>query len=321
MDPLGDIIALLRPHTAVSKPITGRGGWGVRYAAYGLPGYATVLLGQCWLRLDGKEPVRLGQGDFVLLPSTPSFALFSDADAELIDREPTDTEVRHGEQEGEPDFRMLGGAFRIEPVNVPLLLPLLPDIIHIRASEGGTGRLGRIIGLITEECASDAPGRGMILRRLLEVMLVECLRWNGVSGGTMPAGLLRGMRDPVLAKVLRAMHANVRDGWTVAQCAKLAGMSRSAFAARFGEVLGCGPIEYLSRWRMALAQDALSRGARSLDRLAADIGYESASAFSTAFRRRIGCSPGTFARARRHLEGPAVSRKISVAPESPPVYS
>ena len=139
----------------------------------------------------------------------------------------------------------------------------------------------------------------MILQRLLEVMLVEFLRWRGIGDDALPAGLLRGMRDPALARVLRAVHADVRAGWTVAELARLAGMSRSAFAARFGETLGCAPIEYLSRWRMALAQDALSRGGKSLDRLADEIGYESASAFSTAFRRRIGCAPGTFARSRR----------------------
>jgi AraC-like DNA-binding protein len=95
------------------------------------------------------------------------------------------------------------------------------------------------------------------------------------------------------------MHAGVGSGWTVAGLAKRAGMSRSAFAARFSETLGCAPMEYLSRWRMTLAQDALSRGGKPLDRLAEEIGYESASAFSTAFRRRIGCSPGAFARASR----------------------
>ena len=77
MDPLSDIIALLRPHAAVSKPITGRGSWGVRYSAYGLPGFAIVLSGQCWLGIDGTTPVQLDRGDFVLLPSTPAFALFS----------------------------------------------------------------------------------------------------------------------------------------------------------------------------------------------------------------------------------------------------
>ena len=76
------------------------------------------------------------------------------------------------------------------------------------------------------------------------------------------------MQDPALARVLRAMHADVRAGWTVAGLAQLAGMSRSAFSARFSRTLGCAPMEYLLRWRMTLAQDALSRGGRSLDRLA-----------------------------------------------------
>ena len=303
MDPLSDLIALLRPHAAVSKPITGRGKWGVRYSAYGLPGFAIVLSGQCWLGIERNEPVQLDRGDFVLLPSTPAFALFSQPGADCVHRDPTDSGVRHGEQEGEPDFEMLGGAFQIEMVNAPLLIALLPGMIHIRSSDGGTGRLRRIIDLIAEECGSDHPGKEMILQRLLEVMLVESVRWRSLGEGALPAGLLSGMRDPVLARVLRAVHSNVRAGWTVAELAKLAGMSRSAFAARFGETLGCAPIEYLSRWRMALAQDALSKGGKSLERLADEIGYESASAFSTAFRRRVGCSPGAFARSRRAPTG------------------
>lgn len=299
MDPLSDVIALLRPHAAVSKPITGRGDWGVRYAAYRQPGFALVLEGRCWLRIEGAEAVPLEHGDFVLLPSTPAFALFSRPGVRCRPVEPSDTAVRHGEPDGEPDVRMLGGAFRIETVNAPLLLPLLPRMIHLRQAEGDSAGLARVLGLLLEECEADRPGREMILERLLEVLLVECLRWRGLGGDTLPAGLLAGMRDPALAPVLRAMHAEVRAGWTVAGLAKLAGMSRSAFAARFGEVLGCAPIEYLLRWRMALAQDALSRGGTPLGRLAEEIGYESASAFSTAFRRRVGSSPGAFARARR----------------------
>ncbi len=299
MDPLSDLIALLRPHAAVSKPISARGTWGVRYAAYGMPGFAIVLAGRCWLAVEGAEPVRLERGDFVLLPSTPAFTLSSAPGAECVDREPSHSAVRHGDPDGAPDFEMLGGAFQIEPVNAPLLLALLPGTIHIRAAEGDTDRLGGVIDLIMAECAGDRPGRDMVLERLLEVMLIECLRWRGIGGEALPAGLLAGMRDPALARALRAIHADVRAGWTVAGLAGLAGMSRSAFAVRFAETLGCAPIEYVARWRMALAQDALSRGGRSLDRLADEIGYESASAFSTAFRRRVGCSPGRFARSYR----------------------
>jgi len=296
MDPLSDVIALLRPSTAVAKPITGRGRWGIRYSAHHAPGFTIIVEGECWLSLDGAKPVRLARGDFLLLPSTPAFTLSSHPGIECDPRDPFDAPVRHGEQDGDPDFVALGGSFRLEPANAPLLLALLPPVIHVPAAEGRTDRLGRVVALIMEECAGDEPGKEMLLQRLLEVLLVEALRWQGIGNDADRADLLRGMRDPVLARVLRAMHANVRAQWTVAGLASIAGMSRSAFAARFTGVLGCGPIEYLARWRMALAKDALIRGAKTLDRIAEEIGYESASAFSTAFRKRAGCPPGRFAR-------------------------
>jgi len=299
MDPLGDIIALLRPHAVLSKPITGRGEWGVRYAAHGLPGFSIVLAGHGWLTLDGEEPVLLERGDFVLLPSPPAFTLSSHLAAKCIPGQPSQTATRHGDLEGEPEFEMLGGSFRLESVNAPLLVALLPKMVHARASAGDTGRLSRIIDLIMDECADDRPGRELALEQLLGVMLVECLRWSSVNADALPRGVLSGLRDSVVAKVLHAIHADVRRGWTVAELANIAGMSRSAFAAYFVKVLGCAPMEYVTRWRMTLAQDALSQGEKSLDNIALEIGYESASAFSTAFRRRFDCSPGAFARARR----------------------
>lgn len=295
-DPFDDIVTLLRPRAVFSKPITGRGAWGVRYAAYGAPGFAVVLAGRCWLAVDGGEGVPLEQGDFVLFPSAPAFAMFSHPGVACVPGVPSRDGIRHGDPDGPPDFQMLGGSFDIEPANAALLLALLPGMIHMRAGAGGTTRLVRIVALVMDECDADRPGRATMLARLLEVMLVEALR---STPGSLPAGLLAGMRDPALAEVLRAMHADVAAGWTVAGLAGLAGMSRSAFAARFSATLGQAPMEYLARWRMTLAQDALSRGGKSLDRLAEEIGYDSASAFSTAFRRRVGCAPGAFARARR----------------------
>lgn len=306
MDPVTDIIALLRPHAVFSKPITGRGEWGVRYPAYKEPGFAIVLRGQCWLSVDGQAPIRQERGDFVLFPASPAFTLRSHPEAECVPGVPALGGVRHGEPAGEPDFEMLGGAFRLDPVNAPLVLALLPEIVHIRGRDGETRRLAQLIGLIMEECAADWPARDMVLQRLLDAMLVECLRRPGMSHGAPPTGLLAGMQDPALARVLSALHADVGGGWTVAEMAKLAGMSRSAFSARFSQVLGCAPMEYLLRWRMTLAQDQLSRGGKPLERLAEEIGYDSASAFSTAFRRRLGISPGAFARARRGM-GEAVS--------------
>ncbi len=296
MDPLSDIIALLRPSAAVSKPISGKGAWGVRYAAHDAPGFTIILAGEAWLTFDGEEPLRLAPGDFLLLPTTPAFSLGSEPGIRCTPVEPRADAVRHGEQEGKPDFVALGGSFAFERVNAPLLLSLLPGRIHVPASVGKATRFGRLIALLAEECAADDPGKDLFLQRMLEALLIEALRRESVGGGGAVAGLLSGMRDPALARALQAIHADVRAGWTVAGLAGISGMSRSAFSARFGEVIGCAPIEYLARWRMALAKDALAQGTKSLDRIADEIGYESASAFSTAFRKRLGCPPGRFAR-------------------------
>lgn len=296
MDPLSDIITLLRPSAAIAKPITARGRWGVRYGAHDAPGFTIILAGEAWVAFDGDAPLRLAQGDFLLIPTTPAFSLSSEPGIAGILQEPGSEPVRHGEPDGDPDFVALGGSFAVERVNAPLLLALLPGLIHIPASEGRADRLGRLIALISEECTASHPGKDMIVQRLLEVLLVEALRWQGIGTEAVSAGLLAGLRDPALARTLRAMHADVSAKWTVAKLAGIAGMSRSAFSAQFGLTVGCAPIDYLARWRMAIAKDSLIRGGKSLDRIAGDIGYDSPSAFSTAFRRHLGCPPGSFAR-------------------------
>jgi AraC-like DNA-binding protein len=304
MDALSDIITLLRPRAAIAKPISGRGQWGVRYRSYNEPGFTVVLTGEAWVTLGDREPLRIAEGDFLLLPTTPAFSLCSKPGVSCIPAEPRAEAARHGEQEGQPDFAALGGSFSIETVNAPLLLALLPDHIHISASAGHATRFGRLIELLSEECVADYPGKEMIIQRLLETLLVEALRWDTIGDNTASAGLLNGLRDPAVARVLRSIHEDVRKRWTVADLAGIAGMSRSAFAARFHEIVGCAPIEYLARWRIAIAKDALLSGAMSLDRIADEIGYESASAFSTAFSKRLGCSPGRFAKGYFTGDGP-----------------
>lgn len=268
----------------------------MRYSAHDAPGFTIILKGECWVSFEESQPIRLEAGDFLLLPSTPAFTLSSHPGVGCKFRDPTDQAVRHGEQDGEASFESIGGSFRIEQINAPLVLALLPRFVHLSATEGRSARLGTVVQLIRDECASQEPARDMILQRMIEILFVEALRWRGPIESADRAGLLHAMRDQSLARVLSAIHADVRAHWTVASLARVAGQSRSAFAARFNEVLGCGPIEYLARWRMALAKDSLVRGAKTLDRIADEIGYESASAFSTAFRKRLGCPPGQYAR-------------------------
>ncbi len=295
MDPLTDIVGLLRPHAAFSKPITGRGNWGVRYDAQAKPGFCIVVEGQCWLTTEDDPPQLLERGDFVLLPLIPAFSLVSEPGAACRPGQVTGSSVHHGDPEGAPDFRMIGGTFEIEAVNASLL-ELMPRKIHIRAAEFDTGRMAHIIDLILDEYTAERPGRNTILEHFLEILLVEALRWPGFRSEKLPPGLMAGLRDTAISSALQAMHSDVRHKWTVESLARQVGMSRSAFAARFATTIGCAPMEYLARWRMSLAQDALTRGKPSLERLAEEIGYESASAFSTAFRRRFGCAPGAYAK-------------------------
>jgi len=166
--------------------------------------------GEAWLTFDGEEPLRLAQGDFLLLPTTPPFSLSSVPSVRCAPVEPRNEAVRYGEQEGEPDFVALGGSFAFERVNAPLLLSLLPDRIHIPTSAGKATRFGRLIDLLAEECADDNPGRDLFLQRMREALLIEALRWQGVgTDGSAVAGLLSGMRDPAIARALRAIHADV----------------------------------------------------------------------------------------------------------------
>jgi AraC-like DNA-binding protein len=295
IDPLSQVITQLQPHAVFSKGITGAGRWGVRYSDFGQPSFCTVLEGRCRLAVDGQEPVTLEAGDFVLLPATPGFILcgFEPVTPACIDPKvksaPTG-EVRHGTRRGPPDVRLLGGYFVFSSPNAALLVSLLPALVRVRAVE----RLSVLVRLIDEESREGRPGRELVLARLVEVLLVEALR--AAPGEDAPPGLLRGLADARLAVALRHLHGHPAHAWTVAQLARKAALSRSAFFERFTRALGVPPMEYLVAWRMALAQDLLRQSNLGIAEVAERVGYGSASTFSTAFRRYVGQPPGRYAR-------------------------
>lgn len=304
MDPLADIIALLRPRAAATKLIEGAGRWAVRYSRVEHAGFGLALAGEAWLAVDGYAPVRLAEGDFVLLPATPGFTLASDLDVEPDQRDAAeaaaraDSRTRHGDPDGEPAFRQLGGSFLFEPANIALLGGLLPGLVHIPARAAAAGRLADMIALIADEALAGRPGRDLIVDRLIEVLLVEALRFQAEAAPALARpGLLEGLADPHLARALRRLHADVAHPWTVAGLAREAGLSRSAFSERFTRKVGAAPMEYLIDWRMALAREMLRDAAPPLEAVAAAVGYQSASAFSTAFSRKVGRPPRRFARA------------------------
>jgi AraC-like DNA-binding protein len=296
-DPLAAVIELLRPQTVLSKIVSGRGRWSVHYAAYEDPAFGLILDGSCFLDPEGLGPIELGEGDFVLLPATPSFTMASDPSMKPTLVAPTQAEeVRHGNKTGPPTMRMLGGYFRFDRANAELLGRFLPSIILIRRGEPGASRLRRIVELIGEETAERRPARELILERLVEVLLVEALRFRSAAAARQEQGLLAGLADPALARALRRIHDDVARGWTVADLARSAGMSRAVFAERFTRKVGMPPMKYLLEWRIAIAKDLLMRERAPLVEVAEKIGYQSASAFSTAFTRHAGCPPSAFAR-------------------------
>lgn len=297
IDPLSEVIALLRPRTVLSKIISGAGRWAVRYSDFGQPSFCTVLDGSCRLTVEGQESLTLEAGDFLLLPKTPGFTMsgFMPASAKHIDPKvspaPTN-EVRHGTPDGDPDVRLLGGSFAFDSKDADLLISLLPALVHVR----GVQRLSTLVHLVRDEATAERPGRDLVLGRLAEVMLIEALRT--IQGEAAPAGLLRGLGDARLAIAIREMHADPAHTWTVEQLAKKAALSRSVFFDRFTRAVGVPPMEYLLCWRMALAKDLLREQDISLAEVAERIGYSSASTFSTAFSRCVGQAPGRFARER-----------------------
>ena len=268
-----------------------------------LAGFGLVLIGECWLALDGHKPVRLAKSDFVLMPANPGFTTASDLTCEVVSPDTQEAlacqagEVRYGDPDLEADFKLLGGYFELDSANRSLLGGLLPTLVHIQASDPVAGRLKRTIDSIVEEALADRPGRDLVVDRLIEVLLVEALRFRseGVDAIGQP-GLLAGLADPLLARALRRLHGDVAHAWSVEELAREAGLSRSAFSERFGQKVGVPPMQYLMEWRMALAKAMLQRDAPPLEAVAAAIGYQSASAFSTAFRREVGSPPSHFAR-------------------------
>jgi AraC-like DNA-binding protein len=303
MEPLGDVITLLRPRAAGTKIIQGAGRWAVRHSRVAYAGFGLMLAGECWLAVDGHETLRLATGDFVLMPASRAFTIASDLACDVVSLNAQEAlacragEVWYGDPALEAEFKQLGGYFELDSVNRSLLSSLLPTLVHIQASDPAAGRLRRTIDSIVEEALADRPGRDLVVDRLIEVLLVEALRFRseGVDAIGRP-GLIAGLADPLLARALRRLHDNVAHPWSVGELAREAGLSRSAFSERFGQKVGVPPMQYLIEWRMALAKTMLQQDAPPLEAVAAAIGYQSASAFSTAFRREVGSPPSHFAR-------------------------
>ena len=304
VDPLAEVVTMLQPSAQFSKLASGAGRWIVRRAEAGRPCYCTVLEGSCRLAVEGREPVTLESGDFVLIPAAFNF--------EVSSRKPPsgrhgahvvlpDGEVRHGDPDAAPDVRLLVGYCAFGSSDASLLVSLLPELVHVRNQP----RLATLVQLVRDESRAARPAREVVLARLLEVLLIEALR--AVAGTSATPGLVRGLADERLALAIRQMHEHPTKAWTVAQLAKEAGLSRSTFFERFNRAVGVAPMEYLLGWRMALAKNLLMRHEVTVAEVASSVGYSSASTFSVAFTRHVGMPPTHYARQRAtaHAAQPA----------------
>lgn len=301
VDPLAEIVTLLQPQARFSKVVSAAGPWRVRRSEAGQPFYCVILDGSCHLEVNGHEQIQLQQGDFVLIPAAYSFTVSSLAPpaSEELDSAPVplaDGEFRHGAQDGPPDIQLLVGYCSFGSPDAALLVSLLPQLVHVR----GEKRLATLVQLVGEEARATRPAREVILARLLEVLLIEALRSAAPTAAS--PGLLRGLADERLAVAIRRLHENLTKPWTVAQLAKEAALSRSAFFERFSRALGVAPMAYLLAWRMALAKSLLRRQEGGIAEVAERVGYGSASAFSVAFTRHVGLPPARYVREQMVLQ-------------------
>lgn len=294
-DPLSEVVRLLHPRAVFANIVSGKGNWAVRYSEYGRPSFCIVLDGSARLAVDGHEPITISAGDFVLLPTTPAFTISSFAPAPPVHMNPDDVaggtaELRYGDKKGQPDMRSLGGTFLFDSADAGLLVSLLPKVVHVQ----GSRRLSQLVQMVGEESADQKPGSELMLSRLVELLLVEAMRY--ASAGSAPPGLLRGLGDERLARALKKMHEQIDRAWTVEQLAKIAVLSRSVFFERFTRLVGVAPMEYLLAWRMEIAKELLRANELTVSEVAQRVGYGSTSTFSVAFSRHVGQPPSQYAR-------------------------
>ena len=295
LDPLAQVVTLLKPGASLSKIVSGAGAWRVRRSVSGQPFYCAILEGGSRLSVAGHSTITLQAGDFVLIPAAYDFTMMSlepMAD-DAVDTQPVEVrprDIRLGTRDVPHDAQLLVGHCTFGSPDAALLVSLLPQLIHVR----GARRLAMLVELVTEEARGQRPARDVILAHLLEVLFIEALRATATESA--PAGLLRGLGDERLALAIRRMHEQPNRSWTVTQLAKEAALSRSTFFERFKQALGMAPMAYLLAWRMALAKNLLRARDESMADIAQRVGYSSVSAFSVAFTRYTGLAPGRYSR-------------------------
>jgi len=301
MDPLSDVLSLLKPRSYSSGGFDVGGELSIQFPRHeGIKCYALVS-GQCWLSVDGvPDAAHMKAGDCFLLPSGRPFRLATNLASTPIDALAIFANSRNGSIftfNGGGDCFIAGGHFAFAGNHAGILLGVLPPIVHIQ-KDSDKAALRWSLERMREELRDPQPGGFLVAQQLAYMMLVQALRLHLAEGSRGGVGWLFALADKQMSAAIHAMHNDPAHGWTIQKLAERAGMSRSSFALKFKETVGASPMEYLTRWRMLLAGDKLTNSSDPVSAIALSLGYESESAFSTAFKRVMGCSPRQYSRGR-----------------------
>ncbi len=324
MDLLSELFNDVEVASTLYGRVEARAPWSVGYPPSDLAGFHVVLEGECWLHFaDGKQPVHLVAGDFAVLPHG-SHRELRDSLAAAPFRAPTimavlgsvagaprtvtsfaesvsatPIAVQHVASIGGRGARMayLCGAFNFSGDGARPLLSALPDVIHVRGEKGRMMPwLESHLQAVACELTSGRPGAAMVIARLSEVLFVQAVRAHLADLPADAVGWTAAAHDIHVSRALALLHREPERDWTIASLGAAVGLSRSSFAARFLSVMGQPPLTYLTSWRMHRARGLLRDPANSIAQIAARVGYASAAAFTSAFKRETGDAPGAWRR-------------------------
>lgn len=315
MDPITDLFQSMQIVSVVHARLEATAPWGLRreanaeeedkrHPAASSPSqfahFGMVTRGNCWLSVDGiSDALPLAGGDCFLLAPGISYTLRDNprtrarSFCEVAPKEGSHL-IQYGG--GGAPTTIISGWFRFCATSLKLLTRLLPPLILVKADQSQTLALRTTLNMVASEMAESVPGSGVVVNRLADVLFIQCLRAYIASSEARNNGLLPAIFDPQVGVALKSMHAKIDAPWTVETLASACGMSRSAFALRFKELVGETPLEYLTRWRMQKATTLLQQGDQKLIDVARSVGYDSDAAFSKAFKRVVQASPRHFRR-------------------------
>lgn len=326
-DPLGEALHFLRMDGVRCTRCELTAPWAVDLPA--MPDCVTfhvVTSGSCWVYTDGAAPMRLQPGEMALVPHGEGHGI---ADApgspakDLIDlpREafgPRYEILRHGG--GGEETRLVCGAARFDHPAARELVRLLPRLVRVQAwSSPQAEWMQSTLRLMTSESAGRRPGGETVVTRLADILVIQAIRSWIAENPSARTGWLGALRDERIGPALLAIQRHPARDWTVAALAREVTMSRSAFAARFRELVGEGPMQHVTRWRMHVATTWLREGGATLAEMASRLGYRSEAAFSRAFKRIVGASPGAVRRAARDEEPGAAPTPSGASPPRRPL--